>query len=378
MRLGNAYRLANKLDEALAQYQRALSLIQVWRVKYAYEGEIHASLGTIYLEQKRFAEALESLNKALSFAESQRRPSSLINANNRIGDTLRQLGKPAEALPYYQKAIQQIESTRSLLESRDYRQSFFEGGLRAYLTIIETSLAANRPEDAFNYSERARSRVFLDVLGTKVQLGRQADGADEEKQLQARIVALRGRATGANTDEELENRENLITPAQRNKELAAAEKAYAEFLSKVRKENKEQASLMNVEPLTVKQVQDVLDPGVTMLEYFVTQDAVLTWIVEKDKVESVRTPLRRGRLRSRVGSFREAIQQFEDKDKFKEQSEELYKTLIEAALPHIKGKELIIVPHDVLHYLPFPSSVVSPRQLPDRRLSDLVISPAPV
>ena len=34
-------------------------------------------------------------------------------------------------------------------------------------------------------------------------------------------------------------------------------------------------------------------------------------------------------------------------------SQELYKLLIEPVLPHIKGKELIIVPHDVLHYLPF-------------------------
>src|SRR5262249_45023965 len=34
-------------------------------------------------------------------------------------------------------------------------------------------------------------------------------------------------------------------------------------------------------------------------------------------------------------------------------SQELYKVLIQPALPHIRGKELIIVPHDVLHYLPF-------------------------
>ena len=359
MNLGDAYRLANKLDEALAQYQRALSLVKVLRLKYFNEGEIHASLGAIYLRQKRYPDALERLNEALSFAESQGNPSNLITANNRIGDTLRQLGKPAEALPYYQRAIQQVESARSLLESQDYRQSFFAGGLKAYSSIIETSLAANRPEDAFNYSERARSRVFLDVLGTKVQLGRQAQGAGEENQLKARIEALRGRATDANTDEELENGENLITQAQRNKELAAAEKAYAEFLSKVRNENKEQASLMNVEPLTVKQVQDLLDPGVTMLQYFVTQDALLTWIVEKDKVDSVRTPLRRGQLQSKVTSFRESIQQFEDKEKLTQQSEELYKFLIHPALPHIKGKELLIIPHDVLHYVPF-QALLSP------------------
>ena len=33
--------------------------------------------------------------------------------------------------------------------------------------------------------------------------------------------------------------------------------------------------------------------------------------------------------------------------------ERVYKRLVEPVLPHVTGKELIIVPHDVLHYLPF-------------------------
>jgi CHAT domain-containing protein len=37
----------------------------------------------------------------------------------------------------------------------------------------------------------------------------------------------------------------------------------------------------------------------------------------------------------------------------KDSSRELYRLLIEPARPHIRGKELLIVPHDVLHYLPF-------------------------
>ncbi|HUK41807.1 MAG TPA: CHAT domain-containing protein, partial [Candidatus Acidoferrales bacterium] len=36
-------------------------------------------------------------------------------------------------------------------------------------------------------------------------------------------------------------------------------------------------------------------------------------------------------------------------------SQELYNLLIEPALPHIRSKDLLIVPHDVLHYLPFQS-----------------------
>jgi hypothetical protein len=63
------------------------------------------------------------------------------------------------------------------------------------------------------------------------------------------------------------------------KELDEAQKDYNDYLATLRKENKEQASLMSVEPLTVKQVQERLDPGITMLEYFVAANNVWLWVV---------------------------------------------------------------------------------------------------
>jgi CHAT domain-containing protein len=110
---------------------------------------------------------------------------------------------------------------------------------------------------------------------------------------------------------------------------------------------------MNVEPLTLKQVQEYLDAGVTLVEYFVARDTVWLWVVEKDRVEFVSTSITKSDLVSKVTALRDTIYQLSEKDRFSGLSQELYKLLIEPALPHIKGKELIIVPHDVLHYLPF-------------------------
>ena len=273
------------------------------------------------------------------------------------------------------KRLRPSSSTRAALESEEFRSGFFERKVTTYANMIRVQLEQNNLGGAFNYNERARSRAFLDILGSKVQMGQRSALIEERKRSYGKgsINTKRDYPPKHDKADDEESSDESLSRSG----LAAAEKAYTAFLAKVRKENREQAALMNVEPLTVKQVQDLLDPGVTMLEYFVTQDAVLTWIVEKDKVESVTTPLRRGQLRSRVGSFREAIQQFEEKDKFKQQSEELYKTLIQAALPHVKGNELIIVPHDVLHYLPF-QALLSPQGkylIEDYRL---IIFPAPV
>jgi hypothetical protein len=209
---------------------------------------------------------LENLTRGLEIAERTQHAHVIQQASSEIGDLLRQTKRPSESVSYYKKAIDSIETTRSLLESEDFRSSFFENKRQTYDGIILAYLGDDKSEEAFNYNERARSRAFLDILGSKVQL---AHGAllEEERALQARISALQaGLKTTEESEEDEEDEEDVPRKTDPKQELEQAQKAYNDFLAKVRKENKEQASLMNVEPLTLKQTQDLLEPGVTMLE----------------------------------------------------------------------------------------------------------------
>jgi len=343
--LATSFRRAGQPQKALEQYQRAFNSTKEWGLRYAWEEELHRGMGEIYLQQKNFPQALESFIKALSIAENQGYPSEIRWASDRIGDILRQTGKPADALSYYQKAIQQIESTRSLLESADYRQSYFEGALDTYVKMMNALLLARKFREAFDYTEKARSRAFLDVLGSKVQLSRLKGGLlEEERSLQERIASTKARvsdeATGADRD-------------VFRRQLAEAERAYNAFLAKVRKQDKEQASLMTVEPLTLKGVQELLDPGVTLLSYFVTSENVRIWVIDKDRMNYVRANIPRKLVATWVKSYRDTNFSLGEKEKSDELSVALYQLLIQRVLPFVRGKQLIIVPHDVLHYLPF-------------------------
>jgi CHAT domain-containing protein len=350
--LGGAYRLAGKFPQALEQYQRAFDSIKAWGIKYPLEGDLHFEMGELYLQQKNFVQALETFQKAATLAEGQQRPDAIASASTRMGDVARQTGKPSDAVPHYQKAIQQIESTRSLLQSEEFRQSYFEGGLGAYVNLIGVLLESGKPEEAFNYSERSRSRVFLDVLGRKVQLTKIKGGLlEEERALQEQIAAIRATLSGG--EEEGTDRSGLT------KRLAEAESAYNAFLAKVRSQDKEQASLMNVEPLTLKQVQELIDPAHTLIECFVTDGEVLVWVIEKDKLNFQRIALSKNDLAKQVKTLREMISTLGDTKELNEVSSSLYKSLIQPFLPQITGKELIIVPHDVLHYLPFQALIGS-------------------
>ena len=350
--LGDAYRRAGRLKESAEQYQRAFDYIKEWGLKYASEARCTEIWVRSIWSRRIFLRRWKIFKRSLRWGKADKYRVISGWATGRIGDILRRTGKPAEAIPYYQRAIQQIESTRSLLESEEYRQSFFEGELRPYASMMDALLLAGKPEEAFNYSERARSRVFLDVLGSKVQLSRLKGGLlEEERTLQERIAAIKARLSGEAEGET--ERSGL------RKQLAEAERAYSAFLVRLRKQDKEQVSLMSVEPLTLKEVQEFLDPQTTLVEYFVSERDIFVFVVEKDKLHVVTVELPREKLASLVKDLRESVFTLAEKNKFNEASALLYKQLIEPLLPHITGKELIIVPHDVLHYLPFHALVGS-------------------
>lgn len=344
-RLGLAYQRSDKVEDGIKAYERGLSLIKESGLKTQVEVLLYWGLGDLYLKKKEFPRALENLQQALEMAERLRYATFVYLASSQLDDLNLQTQRPGEAIPYYKKAIDSIESTRSLLESEELRSSYFEDKRATYGSMIVAQLRAKNPAEAFNYSERARSRAFLDILGSKVQLARSGTLLEHERALQARISVLQAMMAGQGPD--------ASEGPRLRQEIEGAQKAYADFLTEVRKENKEQASLINVEPLTLKQVQELLDPGVTMLEYFVVRGAVLLWVVEKDRSRFVNIPIARTDLVSKVTSFRETVYQIGEKEKFSGISQELFRLLIEPALPHIRGKELLVIPHDVLHYLPF-------------------------
>src|SRR5262249_34753915 len=226
--LGTLYIRTGQLEQALSQYLNAFELIKQWGIKFPYTNSIHQGMGEVFLQQKNFPEALENFQKALALAEGQRRPGSIRAASERIAYILARMGKPEEAIPHYTKAIGQVESIRSRLQSAEYRQSFFEGAMGTYGGAIGTFVYAKKCRDGFDYSERARSRAFLDVLGTRAKLSKaQSKLLAEERALNERIAALK--ANVSLTDGE-DPRDAFLRA-----ELRQAEETYNDFLAKVSK-----------------------------------------------------------------------------------------------------------------------------------------------
>ncbi len=344
MLVGDAER---RIGNNAAAAQALNRSVQVARDLGPTELELGArnSLGYLAMNKPDIPEALRHLEEAKRIATATSNPLYVMWATNGIGRAHFREGRYPEALEAYKEAVTLAEGLRGSLQDAALRGGFLEDKQEMYNGAVFSAVALRKPEEAFALAERARSRPFLDLLGTQTVLSKGKTRAlvDEEVRLRTRLAATKAAADEAREDDAADGRA----------EAEAAERSYREFLDRVRKENLEQASLMTVEPVNVPELQALLPEGTTLVEYLVGRQNALAWVVDRASVTVVRLPILRDQLVSEVRAFRRGIEGPVPLPDAQKQAEALHESLVAPVRPHIKGSRVVVVPHDVLHYLPF-------------------------
>jgi CHAT domain-containing protein len=303
------------------------------------------SLAYIALARRDIPEALRNFDEVKRIATANANPNFMMWAHNGVGRARFMEGRHAEALDAYKEAVAAAETLRGSLQDAALRSGFLEDKQEMYHGAVWSAVALRKPEEAWSIAERARSRAFLDLLGSQTVLSKGKTRAlvDEEVRLRARLGA-----TKASTDETGED-----GAADARADAEAAERAYREFLDRVRKENLEQASLMSVEPVNVPELQALLPEDTSLVEYLVSRNGTFAWVITRTSVTVVRLPIPREQVVAAVRAFRRGIEGQAPLPDAQKLAESLHEQLLAPVRPHIKGSRVIVVPHDVLHYLPF-------------------------
>lgn len=344
--------------EGQVEFQKALDAAK--RMDLPLEAaQAHHGLGKVAADQRDFEAAANHFQEALRLSQQ---PSFVRVTQQRLGWVYREMGKLPEAEAVLSQAVAGIEDIRSQLQSEEHREAFVEDKMGAYALLVQVLFDQRKFAEAFGMSERARARAFLDLLGNRVSLskGRNATLIAEEKALQEQIARLKAReALGEEGDEAPED---TIRPGKLalQRELDLAREAYGAFLARVRAQSREQASLMTVEPLTLSAIQTLLDPGTVLAEYFVGGGRTLLWVVSRNDFRAVRLRIREAELTRRVTEFRRLIASRGQTEDLHRVGQELFQALVAPAFPRGLPRELIIVPHRVLHYLPFQALMSAP------------------
>lgn len=258
----------------------------------------------------------------------------LLNDLGRIAELENQ---SAEALTYYRQAIEVVEVQRATINTEASKIGFVGDKQAVYAQAIAVALRLKKNDLAYEYVERSKSRTLVDLLASResaVQLnGNNVEGQrllerfQEAKVLAAVQLPLDMNATGGAV-----NRATVNDRAQA-----------------LRKNAPELASLVAVTTVPLEEIRSYIQADEVLIEYFMHGKDLMAFAITQEQIVAVKIAFEA--LEDDIRKFRSLIEK-QDPATLAYASK-LYQRLLQPFDAITKDRNLVLISHGPLHYLPF-------------------------
>ena len=330
----------------------------------------HLLLARLSLRTGELAAAKADCLRALERLGNLEAPVLRYQAQFLMGQVQQASGDPSGAYDSCQKARGALETLRSSLRGDELKIAFMKNRLEVYESLVEICLLAgdqqNAAEESFSYIEMAKSRSLAELLmrsGPAVAIANPG-----QSELVRRIREMREELNWYYRRIELEQlRAEEPSPARIEK-LQQEALAHENELLHVLREVPQSGDIVQPDAPAMSSlaaIRAALPPDAALVEYFTLKDQFIAAIVTRENLEIVPlTPS--SRVVNLLRLFHFQISKFKlgaDYTQTFEQSmlesvqahlRQLYDEVLGPLRDRLRAqKHLVIVPHGVLHYLPF-------------------------
>jgi CHAT domain-containing protein len=366
-KIGAVYAAMGGDEQAVEYYQRGLKLDEELGNR-AMIAEVLNGIGSLRYRQGVYREAATLSARAAELAREVNAPETLWRALTLMGRAHRALDQQTQARQAFSEAINVIERLRGQAVGNEQdRQLFFEGKTAPFIAMVELSLAQNKTEEAFVYSERAKGRMLLDVLRSgraDITKTMTVEEKEQERRLNNAIVALNTRLK----QESLKPRPDQTIVAGMEAGLKKARLEYDAYQTHIyaahpslKIQRGEAAPISAGEALAL-----IPDARTVLLEYTVGQEKTYLFVLSRKEespggveLKVYEIPINAEQLSARVLDFRRRLA--DNSLDFKEPARQLYELLLKPAEKELDGsKTVCIVPADQLWELPFQALLSKP------------------
>ena len=324
-------------------------------------------LGEIALMQGKCAEAAALFNEGMAYLKQVDLPAISFACHFGLGRTHQAQNQLAEAQNYYRQAITDIERLQASIGAEDYKIAFLSDKLEVYQALVllcldlETAVAQ---KEAFETIERAKSRTLLDNLAREKS---RKSASPTEASLVADINRLKqelnwyyNRLNHPQIDPD-----SPETLADLTHAVSRRERALSQRLKKWRSPDLESVPRNPIWTITLPRIQAILPQDTLLLEFYTAKDQLLVFGVTAQAIWHHRYNIALEQINEFLSEFRFQINKFSYGEEYRQRHQltlrrsiddslhKLYQTLIAPIEPHLATKELLIVPHGLLHYVPF-------------------------
>lgn len=299
--LGILYEREHDYQKAIAYGLRALEEgrnIQGEKSRLTIMSHAAMRLGHLYRQSGDFQKALSSYETALQMFRQLDLSVFLYETHKGRFLALAGLGDNAAAAEELTETLLLFEQYRTKIQEERNRNSFFDVGQDIYDLAIDFAFTKlNDPTKAFDYAEQSRARSLLSYMQRSPEVVDTADGPD------------------------LEN-------------------------TAVRK------------PAGTGDFRDRLPEQVQILQYSLSNDKLISWVITRQGIKSSSTALVAADLEQKIGAYVTHIAQGDAIDQTKKDAEELFRTLIRPIEQFLDpNKTLCVVADKGLFNVPFASLV---------------------
>ena len=331
------------------------------------------TLARALLRVGRVRAAEERARGALWIAQGVGVPWLLFECHYMVGRALRAGGHADDAYVAYRQAAESLEHLRAELHPEELRVSLVTDKTDVYQELVLLCLERSRPDEALLYAERAKSRAFAECLagspdpqgeevGVDVVGTTDAHIIERMRALRDELVWLYSRLSEGPATATLQRlRARVVTRETElmrlNRRLQPASRSHA-FAMGVADPSTETQSL-------VDQLRRRMRPDTVVLEYFQAGSELVLFVFDRHRLTTYRLgPI--AVVLDLVDRFRFQVSKFGLGDAYTSQHAQalvasaesilarLYSVLIDPCADDLANtRQLVIVPHGVLHYLSF-------------------------
>ncbi len=368
------YREARRLCAA------ALKMFHRAKVPYSFI-QCHLLLAYLFMQQARANDALHHCRAALTQLRRLNLPILSYQAHHLMGRIRIAKAERADAFKSYETALGIVEQLRGDLGREELRVSFMKNRFAIYEELVElcmTSLPHPRLEDAFQYIEQAKSRTLQDLMlnaRSEFQL-LSKNGADSIQTVQALRAEIHSLSRQYETEQLGEGSRLSENLARIQTEIRRREQELLRLIREIPLPVAESAGLASSKPATLAEIRAALSPRSTLVEYFQIRDRLMAAVLRGNSVEIVSIapvlPVADliTRLQFQLAKFKMGPQYAEEFGESLMRSTQqhlknLHAILIAPVRNLLRGDHLLIVPHGILHALPFQALFDGERYLID-------------
>ena len=249
----------------------------------------------------------------------------------RIGE---QEGDLKLAIDLYRRAVDIIEQQRSTINTETSKIGFVGDKQAVYRRLIAALFNDKQYSSALEYIERSKSRALVDLLATKKDFAVQKGNEEQVRELLAMTDKSEQQTLVQDVSLKNDNTRSVIIKTK----------------DQLREQASELASLVSVTSISVAEIQKLVPADETLIEYYYADKDLYAFVLTSQGLSAIR--LESGNLADEIKAFRKSLENASSRS-YEVLSRQLFNKLVKPVEGSLHTRNLTVVPHGALHYMPF-------------------------